>query len=69
MPRTRTKTQYVTVRIPKELANEIDEVLQSRTHGYRSRAEIVNESVRLRLETLTLNNTMKSSVLPKKETE
>ena len=65
----RSKTQYVTVRIPKQLADEIDEVLRAKTHGYRSRAEVVNESVRLRLETLTLNNTMKSSILPKEETE
>ena len=53
------KQKYVTIRIPKELADEIDEILDLGTHGYRSRAELVNESVRLRLEALTLNNSMK----------
>ena len=53
------KTDYVTVRIPIELAHEIDEILESGTHGYRSRAEIVNEAVRLRLESLNLNNSMR----------
>ena len=64
--RRRRVTEYVTVRIPKELADELDEILQSGIHGYRSRAEIVNEATRLRLETLTLHSTMKSNLLQKK---
>ena len=63
------KTRYVTVRIPRALAEEIDEVLRSRIHGYRSRAEIVNEAIRLRLETLTLRKSMKSAMIKKKVTE
>ena len=55
----KTKSKYVTIRIPRHLAEEIDEILQSGTHGYRSRTEIVNEAIRLRLETLTLHILMK----------
>lgn len=65
----REKTEYVTVRIPKELADEIDEILRSRIHGYRSRAEIVNEAIRLRLETLAPRKSMKSAMIKKKVTE
>ena len=48
----KSKTKYVTIRIPKELADEIDRILEVGTLGYRSRAEIANEAIRLRLETL-----------------
>ena len=50
--RRRSKTEYVTIRIPKELAEDIDEILRSGIHGYRSRAELANEAIRLRLEAL-----------------
>ena len=48
----KSKTKYVTIRIPKELADEIDRILEVGTLGYRSRAEIANEAIRLRLEAL-----------------
>ena len=36
--------EYVTVRIPKELADEIDKLIGK--YGFRTRAEIVKEAVR-----------------------
>lgn len=41
--------QYVNVKIPIELADEIDKVLEKKLLGYRSRAELVAESVRDKL--------------------
>ena len=41
--------QYVNVKIPIELADEVDKVLEKRLLGYRSRAEFVAESVRDKL--------------------
>ena len=60
MTNTETKDNYVTVRIPKELANEIDAIMESGTLGYRSRAELVNEAIRRRIEQLN-SNSMKSN--------
>ena len=65
MKNTETKDDYVTVRIPKELAHEIDKIIESGTLGYRSRAEMVNDSIRLRIEILRFNNSMKSNNLNK----
>jgi Arc/MetJ-type ribon-helix-helix transcriptional regulator len=69
MRNTETKDDYVTVRIPKHLANEIDEIIESGTLGYRSRAEMVNDAIRLRIEILRFNNSMKSSMLEKSRKE
>lgn len=41
--------QYVNVKIPVELANEIDKVLEKKVLGYRSRAEFIAESAREKL--------------------
>jgi len=60
MTNNETKDNYVTVRIPKELANEIDAIMESGTLGYRSRAELVNEAIRRRIEQLN-SNSMKSN--------
>ncbi len=38
------RNNYVTVKIPSELAAQLDEI--SRGLGYRSRAEIVNDALR-----------------------
>ena len=46
---------YVNVKLPKELAKEIDEILKERTFGYRSRGEFVTEATRtllLKIKTL-----------------
>ena len=58
-----SKSKYVTVRIPRELADEIDNFIESGTRGYRSRAEFVNESIRVRLESLQSNNPKKTTLV------
>jgi metal-responsive CopG/Arc/MetJ family transcriptional regulator len=47
---------YVTLKIPKALADEIDQIVQSGTLGYRSRAELVADAVRRRVEELSSDN-------------
>jgi metal-responsive CopG/Arc/MetJ family transcriptional regulator len=69
MRNTETKDDYVTVRIPKDLADEIDKIIESGTLGYRSRAEMVNDAIRLRIEILRFNNSMKSTNLNKSRNE
>ncbi len=44
MPKT-----YVNVKLPVELADEVDKVLEKKILGYRSRAEFVAEAVREKL--------------------
>ena len=51
----KSEDDYVTVRIPRQLANEIDELILSETLRYRSRAEMVNEAIRIRIRLLGLN--------------
>ena len=58
---------YVTVRIPRELADEIDRIIRSGTLGYRTRAEIVNDAIRLRIELLRFNNSTRFNALVKNE--
>jgi len=41
--------QYVNVKIPVELADEIDKILEKKLLGYRSRAELVAEAIRDKL--------------------
>ena len=41
--------QYVNVKIPVELADEVDKILEKKLLGYRSRAEFVAEAVRDKL--------------------
>lgn len=43
---------WVTVAIPEELAKVIDEVVQNKVFGYKSRQEFVIDAVRRRLEQL-----------------
>ncbi|MEN7982713.1 MAG: ribbon-helix-helix domain-containing protein [Nanoarchaeota archaeon] len=40
------RARYVNVSIPEELANKIDEYIKKSKLGYRSRAEVLIESVR-----------------------
>jgi len=58
---------YVTVRIPRQLANEIDEIIRSGTLGYKTRAEVVKEAIRLRVELWRFNNSMRPNISEKKE--
>jgi metal-responsive CopG/Arc/MetJ family transcriptional regulator len=41
--------QYVNVKIPVELADEVDKILEKKLLGYRSRAEFVAEAIRDKL--------------------
>jgi metal-responsive CopG/Arc/MetJ family transcriptional regulator len=58
---------YVTLKIPRALANEIDHIIESGTLGYRSRAELASDAIRRRLEQLSLNNRNSSLNRNKKE--
>ncbi len=41
--------QYINVKIPIELANEVDKILDKKLLGYRSRAEFITEATRDKL--------------------
>ncbi len=43
---------YTTVRLPKELMEEIDEIIKQGMRGYKSRAEFIKEAIRRRFEEL-----------------
>ena len=51
-------TSYITIRLPKKLVEEIDEVLEHKNLGYTSRAELVKEAVR---DFLTANKQNKTN--------
>jgi hypothetical protein len=44
--------EYTTVRLPKELMEEIDEIIRHGVRGYKSRAEFIKEAIRKRFEEL-----------------
>jgi len=56
MKNTTSNAEYVTLKIPKALADEIDRILESGTLGYRSRAELIVDVTRRRIEELNSNN-------------
>lgn len=58
---------YATVRIPKALADEIDEIVRSGILGYRTRAELVKDAIRLRIALLPYNNLTKSNSIELKQ--
>jgi hypothetical protein len=43
--------EYTTVRLPKELIDEIDQILKLGLKGYKSRAELIKEAIRDKLKT------------------
>jgi metal-responsive CopG/Arc/MetJ family transcriptional regulator len=43
------RIRYVNISITEELAKKIDEYIQKSKEGYRSRAELISEAIRLRL--------------------
>ena len=43
------KIRYVNISITEELAKQIDEYIKNAKEGYRSRAELISEAIRLRL--------------------
>ena len=51
---------YVSLKIPKALADEMDHVIESGTLGYRSRAELASDAIRRRLEQISLNHPHKN---------
>jgi metal-responsive CopG/Arc/MetJ family transcriptional regulator len=56
MKKNSNQRNYVTLQVPKALADEIDRFIESGTLGYRSRAEMVNDFIRQGIEKLTLEN-------------
>ena len=56
MKNTTSNAEYVTLKIPKALADEIDRILESGTLGYRSRAELIVDVTRRRIEELSSNS-------------
>jgi len=44
--------EYTTVRLPKEIMDEIDQIIKRGTRGYKSRAEFIKEAIRKRFEEL-----------------
>jgi len=53
---------YVTVKVPKALADQIDQMIEQGILGYRSRAEMVNDAIRRRIEQLNFNNSNKNGI-------
>ena len=49
------RIKYVNISITEELAKKIDEYIKQSKEGYRSRAELISEAVRLRLGIAKLN--------------
>ena len=47
---------YVTLKIPRGIADQIDRIIEQGNLGYRSRAEFVNEGIRILLSTINGNN-------------
>jgi metal-responsive CopG/Arc/MetJ family transcriptional regulator len=43
-------TNYITIKLPKNLVEQIDDFLQQQNYGYASRAELVKDAVRSFLE-------------------
>jgi len=52
--------KWKTVQLPEDLLDRVDKTVKQESLGYSSRAEFINEAVRLRLEQLEkLKNTSK----------
>jgi hypothetical protein len=46
---------YATVRLPKELMQEIDDLIRRRVRGYKSRSEFIKEAIRRRLDEIRVS--------------
>ncbi len=57
--------EYTTVRLPKEIMDEIDQIIKRGIRGYKSRAEFIKEAIRKRFE--ELNTAQPMSKLPSLE--
>ena len=49
LPRIPLPKSYVNVKLPIELADEVDKIIEKKQLGYRSRGEFVAEAVRDKL--------------------
>ena len=49
-------SNYVTLKIPRELVDKMDYVISKRLCGYRSRAEMASEGIRIILSSVVNNN-------------
>ena len=49
---------YTTVRLPKELMEEIDSIINRGIRGYKSRSEFIKEAIRRRFEELNVAQPM-----------
>ena len=65
MKKNTNNEDYVTLKVPKALADEIDQMIESRTLGYRSRAEMVNDAIRRRIEQIQSSDSTKNNNLNK----
>ena len=45
-------TEYTTIRLPKGLLKQVDDVIKNQNLGYTSRAELVKEAIRSYLANL-----------------
>ena len=61
MSKNNNQENYVTLKVPKALADEIDRLIEAGTLGYRSRAEMVNDFIRHGIEQLNQNNSTKNN--------
>lgn len=52
MPNDENTDDYTTVRLPKELMDEIDQIIKRGVRGYKSRSEFIKEAIRKRFEEL-----------------
>ena len=50
--------EYTTVRLPKEIMDEIDQIIKRGIRGYKSRAEFIKEAIRKRFEELNTSQPM-----------
>jgi Arc/MetJ-type ribon-helix-helix transcriptional regulator len=50
--------EYTTVRLPRELMEEIDQIIKQGVRGYKSRAEFIKEAIRRRFEELKTAQSM-----------
>jgi metal-responsive CopG/Arc/MetJ family transcriptional regulator len=62
MNKNTNEKNYITLKIPKTLADEIDKMIESKTLGYRSRAELATDAIRRRLEQLNSNNSTRNKI-------
>jgi len=69
MKKDSNKRNYVTLQVPKALADEIDRFIESGTLGYRSRAEMVNDFIRQGIEKLNSNGSGNHSTLRQNKKE